>query len=139
MSYTIQVYLKNNSFSEEYAQEKHDGKDSPENIRYEWEDEFRLSGPHQFKEVLRDQQYDLAGEKADGTLFSFVIPHLMRFVFESANGLVSLVFSEKAVDEYAIDTEKQKVVVILNDHEVVENPTAGVYVVLSDFPTELRG
>jgi hypothetical protein len=139
MSYAIQVFLKNNSFSEEYALEKHEGKDSPENIRFEWEDEFRLTGNHSFVEVLRDQTYDLAGEKADGTLFSFAIPNLMRFVFQSENGSVSLVFSEKAVDEYIVNMDAHKLIVYLNDLEVVENPTAGVYVVLSDFPSELRG
>ena len=61
MSYSIQVFLKNNSFSEEYAQEKHEGKDSPENIRYEWEDEFRLTDASDVLEIVRDQPFILAG------------------------------------------------------------------------------
>jgi hypothetical protein len=69
MSYSIQVFLKNNSFSEEYAQEKHDGKDSPENIRYEWEDEFRLTDASDVLEIVRDQPFVLAGEIGDGKSF----------------------------------------------------------------------
>ncbi len=63
MSFIIRVYLKNSSFSEEYAQEKHQGEDSPENIRYEWEDEFKLAGEQVVLE--RNQTYLLAGERGE--------------------------------------------------------------------------
>lgn len=139
MSFSIQVFLKNSSFSEEYAQEHHAGGDSPENIRHEWEDEFRLTGEVAFKELLRDQSYMLAGERGENDLFSFEIPNVMIFLFESADGKTPVVFSEKSVDEYVLDTERNRLTVYLNDDEVVENPIPGIYIVLSHFPKELRG
>jgi hypothetical protein len=139
MAFSVQVFLKNASFSEEYAQEHHDGGDSPENIRYEWEDEFRLKGVYTDVEVLREQTYTLAGEMGENDVFSFEIPNVMLFLVKSPTGDTPLVFSEVAVDEYVLDKEAQKLTVVLNDDQVVENPIAGVYIVLNDFPKALRG
>lgn len=139
MAFTIHVFLKNASFSEEYAQEHHEGNDSPENIRYEWEDEFRVKGGDMVCTVDRNQTYLLSGEQGDGTAFSHEIPDVMIFLLKEEKITTPIVFSEKAVDEYVIDTEKSKLTVILNDDEVVENPIPGIYIRLSDFPKSLRG
>jgi hypothetical protein len=138
MSYSIQVFLKNNSFSEEYALEKHEGKDSPENIRYEWEDEFRLTDSSDVLEIVRDQPFVLTGEIGDGKTFHYEIHDVIQFIFHGENGATPIVFSEKCLDEYIIDHDHQKLKVYLNDDEVVENPVPGVYIVLSAFPKELR-
>ncbi len=139
MSFLVYVYLKNESFSEEYAKEKYEGKDSPENIRYEWEDEFRVKGEDLTCEVTRQQSYLLAGEKGDGSMFSYEIPNVMIFLLKTGEDVTPIVFSENAVDEYIIDSEKSKLTVYLNDIEVVENPIPGIYIRLSDFPNALRG
>lgn len=138
MAYTVNVFLKNASFSEEYAQEHHEGNDSPENIRYEWEDEFRVKGGDMVCTVERDQTYLLSGEQGDGSTFSYEIPNVMIFLIQEGKNATPIVFSEKAVDEYILDTEKSKLTVILNDEEVVENPIPGIYIRLSDFPKALR-
>ncbi len=138
MSYSIQVFLKNNSFSEEYAREKHEGKDSPENIRYEWEDEFRLTDSSDVLEIVRDHPFVLAGEIGEGKVFHYEIQDVIQFIFHGENGATPIVFSEKCLDEYIIDHDHQKLKVYLNDDEVVENPVPGVYIVLSAFPKELR-
>ena len=138
MSYSIQVFLKNNSFSEEYAQEKHGGKDSPENIRYEWEDEFRLTDASDVLEIVRDQPFILAGEIGEGKAFHYEVQDVIQFIFHGENGSTPIVFSEKCLDEYIIDHDHKKLKVYLNDDEVVENPVPGVYIVLSAFPKELR-
>ncbi len=139
MSYIIKVYLKNASFSEEYALEKHEGNDSPENIRYEWEDDFKLGGDIENVEVTRDKTYPLSGEKGENESFTFDIENCMIFLFQSNEGITPIVFSEKCVDEYELDNEKKRLTVYLNDIEVVENPIPGIYIVLSQFPTTLRG
>jgi hypothetical protein len=139
MSFFVSVFLKSSSFSEAYALEKHDGKDSPENIRYEWEDEFKIVGDVVLKEVLRNQDFVLAGEMGENEAFSFTINDVMKFQFEGDGEISSLVFSEKSMDEYVIDSEKNKLTVYLNDIEDVENPVSGVYIASSDFPKELKG
>lgn len=138
MSYIIQVFLKNNSFSEDYALEKYDGKDSPENIRYEWEDEFRLTDDSEVLEIVRDQPFVLAGEIGEGKAFHYEIQDVIQFIFHGEDGSTPIVFSEQCLDEYIIDHDKKRLKVYLNDDEVVENPIPGVYIVLSAFPKELR-
>lgn len=139
MSFFVSVFLKSSSFSEAYANEKHDGKDSPENIRYEWEDEFKVVGDVVLKEVLRHQEFVLAGEMGEDETFSFTISDMMQFQFEGDGEISSLVFSEKSVDEYVVDLEKNKLTVYLNDIEDVENPVSGVYIAAADFPKALKG
>lgn len=139
MAFDIHVFLINSSFSEEYAQEKHDGADSAENTRYEWEDEFRLKAAIQNVSVKRNSNYMLQGEKGDGTLFSHEIPDVMIFEFSTIEGIIPVVVSEKAIEEYMLDTETNQLSVYLNDIEVIENPIPGVYIALSDFPKELAG
>ncbi len=139
MAYTVQVYLKNGNYSAEYAQEQHNGEDSPENIRFEWEDEFRIKGVFADVVVKRDDVFQIEGEMGDGQVFSFTLPNMMLMELQAQTGSVTLGFSEKAVDGYEIDKEKQHITVFLNDDEVVENPMPGLYVVLSDFPKELQG
>ncbi len=139
MSFFVSVFLKSSSFSEAYANDKHDGKDSPENIRYEWEDEFKVVGDVVLKEVLRNQEFVLAGEMGEDETFSFTISDMMQFQFEGDGEISSLVFSERSVDEYVVDLEKNKLTVYLNDIEDVENPVSGVYIAAADFPKALKG
>ncbi len=63
----------------------------------------------------------------------------MVFVFEGKDGSIPVVFSERTVDEYILDTAQKRLTVYLNDVEVIENPIPGIYIALSDFPRELRG
>jgi hypothetical protein len=138
MAYNVHVYLRNSDFSQEFADENYSGEESPENIRHEWEDEFRINGHFTNVEVLRDQVYDLKGDLGDDRPFSFQIPGVTIVLFRGEEGITQLVFSEKALDEYVLDTENGTFQAYLNDDEVVENPLPGVYIVLSDFPKELR-
>jgi hypothetical protein len=138
MAYNVHVFLRNSDFSQEFADEQHNGEESPENIRHEWEDEFRITGTFSKVEVLRDQTYELKGDLGDDRPFSYQIPGVTSVLFHAEDGATSLIFSEKALEEYILDTEKHTLEVYLNDDEVVENPLPGVYIVLSDFPKELR-
>lgn len=138
MSYRVHVYLKSSSFSEEYANEKHQGKDSPENIRFEWEDEFRINGEFESFQVLENQLYMLQGEMSTGNAFSFEIQQTKQFVFTETTNQTVLVFSESCFDAYELDEKYKVLKVFLNDTEAIENPIPGVYLTLSDFPKELQ-
>lgn len=138
MAYNVHVYLRDSNFSQEFADEHHNGEESPENIRHEWEDEFRINGQFANVEVLRDQVYELKGDLGEGRPFSYQVPGVTIVSFHDEEGTTQLVFSERALDEYVLDTDGQTFQAYLNDNEVVENPLPGVYIVLSDFPKELR-
>lgn len=138
MSYNIHVFLRNSDFSQDFADERNNGEESPENIRHEWEDEFRITGDISKVEILRDQTYELKGDLGEGHPFSYQIPGVTLVLFHSEEGITPLVFSEKALEEYILDNDFGLLEVFLNDEEVVENPLPGVYIVQSDFPKELR-
>jgi hypothetical protein len=91
------------------------------------------------KEVLRNQEFVLAGEMGENETFSYTISDMMQFQFEGDGEISSLVFSERSVDEYVVDLEKNKLTVYLNDIEDVENPVSGVYIAAADFPKALKG
>jgi len=139
MAYTIKVFLRSGDFSQEFADQHHNGEETAENVRFEWEDEFRITGDFSKVEVQRGQVYPLAGENGDGSEFSFDIPDVTVFEFHGTDGVTPVVVSEKALDEYFLDTNRKTLEVYLNDDEVVENPVSGLYIVLPDFPKELRG
>lgn len=139
MSYTIQVFLKSSDFSQEYADLNHNGEDSPENIRFEWEDEFRINGHDLIVEVVHETSYNLEGELPDNTSFNYKIEPVIVFEFASREGITPLVFSTQILDEYFLDEDEKSLKIYLNDDEVVENPVSGVYLGLSHFPKELRG
>ncbi len=139
MSYIIHVYLKNASFSEEYANENHNGGDSPENIRYEWEDEFAIRGDIDDVEIVRYTEYTLTGEQGEGNPFSITFPDVFQFHFKIGDSITPIAISESALDEYTLDKEKKKLFIYLNDNEVIENPIPGIYLLGSQFPKEFRG
>jgi hypothetical protein len=138
MSYIVQVFLKNPSFSEEYAAENHEGKDSPENIRFEWEDEFAIRGEFSDVETKRYEEYTLSGEQGEDKPFHVVFKDVFIFHFISKEGITPLVFPEAAVDEYVLNRETKRLKVYLNDKEQIENPIPGIYLFRKDFPKELR-
>lgn len=138
MSYNIHIYLRSADFSQEFADENNNGEESPENIRHEWEDEFRIVGAISDVEVVRDQVFPLNAEQGEGTPISFDIPEMIVFQFKMEEGITPIAISEAALEEYILDTEKKSLTVYLNDLEVIENPIPGIYIVLSQFPEVLR-
>lgn len=130
--------MHNSDFSQEFADTTNKGEETPENVRYEWEDEFRINEVISNVEIKREQEYLLTGESGENEPFSYSIPNVTTFLFQTENGITPLVFSEKALVEYVLDTEKNRLEVYLNDDEVVENPIPGIYIILSDFPKVLR-
>ena len=119
MAYTIHVYLRSGDFSQEFADENHNGEETAENVRYEWEDEFRINGEFDKVEAVRDQTFPLSGEHPNEEFFSYDIPNVMVFEFHGTDGVTPLVVSEKALEEYVLDTNRRKLEIYLNDDEVV--------------------
>jgi hypothetical protein len=138
MAYRIHVFLKSSSFSEEYAQEHHQGKDSLENVRFEWEDEFRINGDFSSVDVQKNSAYTLEGELPDGNSFAFEIKPVIAFDFHEGKAITRLVFSTTCLDDFELDEKHQVLKVYLNDNEAIENPIPGVYLTVSDFPKALQ-
>lgn len=138
MAFNIQIFLRSSDFSQQFADENNNGEETAENVRHEWEDEFRITGEFSKVEVLREQTYVLAGERPDGTAFSYEIPNVTLFAFHGEAGITPVVVSEGSLDEYVLHSDRKRLEVFLNDSEVIENPIPGIYIALPDFPIELR-
>jgi hypothetical protein len=139
MAYIVNVFLRSGDFSEDFANLHHEGQETAENVRHEWEDEFRINGDFTEVRVIRDDTFTLAGDKGDGTSFSYEIPDMTTFLFDSEAETSKVSVSSASLDEYVLNTEKRRLDIWLNDTEDVENPIPGIYISVPDFPKELRG
>lgn len=139
MAYIVNVFLRSSDFSEDFANEHHEGQETAENVRHEWEDEFRIVGDFTEVKVISGDTFTLAGEKGDGSSFSYEIPNVTTFLFDSEAESSKVVISHDAIDEYSLNHEKKRLDIWLNDTDDIENPVPGIYISVSDFPKELRG
>ena len=70
MKCTIHVYLINELYSQEFADEFHNGNPSEDNKEYDWEDELSISSNVVSTEELSNSVYKLEGENGNGDYFS---------------------------------------------------------------------
>ena len=134
------VYLLNEHFSPEYAEAQHGGKDSENNRRYDWEDEFAITSSVKKIEVLKDVEYPLRGVLPDGKEFSYDVTSMLLFKIISDNAPETYVgASQSIVDRYEQeDLEgKVRIRIYLKDYEPMANPIPGVYIASKEFPKEL--
>jgi hypothetical protein len=140
MTCKIHIYLLNDLYSQELADAEHEGNQSIDNIKYEWEDELSISSNVTSVEELADVVYPLAGMNENDEAFQFDIPNMRLFeicssdapnVFVGASeSIVSSAKFEKTLDNYTIE-------IFLKDYEPMSNPTPGIYIAAKSFPKEL--
>jgi hypothetical protein len=127
-------------YSQELADAEHDGNQSIDNIKYEWEDELSISSDVTSVTELTDVVYPLAGMDENNEAFQFDIPNMRLFeicssdapnVFVGASeSIVSSTKLEKTTDSYTLE-------IYLKDYEPMSNPTPGIYIAAKSFPKEL--
>jgi hypothetical protein len=140
MSCKIHIYLLNDLYSQELADAEHEGNQSIDNIKYEWEDELSISSDVTSVTELTDVVYPLAGMNENDETFQFDIPNMRLFeicssdapnVFVGASeSIVSSAKFDKTTDSYTIE-------IFLKDYEPMSNPTPGIYIAAKSFPKEL--
>ena len=140
MNCKIHIYLLNDLYSQELADAEHEGNQSIDNIKYEWEDELSISSDVTSVTELTDVVYPLAGVNENDETFQFDIPNMRLFeicssdapnVFVGASeSIVSSAKFDKTTDSYTIE-------IFLKDYEPMSNPTPGIYIAAKSFPKEL--
>jgi hypothetical protein len=140
MNCKIHIYLLNDLFSQELADSEHDGNQSIDNIKYEWEDELSISSDVTSVTELSDVDYPLAGMNEDNESFQFDIPNMRLFEISSSDApnvyvgasesIVSSAKFEKTDESYTIE-------IFLKDYEPMSNPTPGIFIAAKSFPKEL--
>lgn len=136
----VNVYLLNEHFSPEYAEAQHNGKESENNLRYEWEDEFAITSDVLSVTAIENASFPLQGEMPDGQIFSHEVTRMLLFEIASADAPTTFVgASASIVDSYEIDQsgEDTRLKIFLKDYEPMSNPIPGIYIASKEFPKEL--
>lgn len=136
----VNVYLLNEHFSPEYAEAQHNGKESENNLRYEWEDEFAITSDVLSVTAIEDASFPLQGEMPDGQIFSHEVTRMLLFEIASSDAPTTYVgASASIVDSYEIDQsgEDIRLKIFLKDYEPMSNPIPGIYIASKEFPKEL--
>lgn len=141
MKVTINTRLINSKFDQAYADAEYDGKESDDNIRCLWEDEFVVVGDVTHFKVKNNEVYKLQGLMPDDTPFNYDIPEMTVVECTMADGSINrFAFSKKLI----LKTEKKQVGdhitfnVQVRSSKGLVNPMDGVYILEAHFPEELK-
>lgn len=139
MKLKAHFYLLNIDFSTEYAEANHNGEESENNIKYEWEDALTLKNEIKAVDVFQGE-YPLQGELPNGEAFNEAVPNMTLFEALGEDGSKTyFAVSASLIDHYTLDeTEGMFTLkVYLKDYEPLANPIPGVYIASQDYPKKL--
>lgn len=140
MKCSIHIYLLNALYSQNIANQEHEGKESADNRKYQWEDELKITSS--VKEILehKNVSFPLQGTLPDGNAFLFNVDKmfLMQIVSDGVDD-VYIGASESIIDHYSVEKKEDeyKVLLFLKDDEPYANPIPGIYIASKEFPKEL--
>ena len=140
MNCKIHIHLLNELFSQELADEKHGGKESADNLRYDWEDELDITSAVTKVQEKTDAVYTLAGYDENDALFSYEIPAMHLFEIHSETDPITYVgASQSIVDHctYATADNCHTIRIFLKDYEPMANPVPGIFIASKAFPKAL--
>ena len=140
MKCTIHTYLLNDLYSQELADSLNNGEQSPDNKKFDWEDEMNVSSSVKDVEELLDSSYFLAGSLGDGSNFSIEVPKMRLLKITSSDAQDLYVgASESIISEVRINRNKNhwKIEIYIKDFEPMANPVPGIYIASKEFPKEL--
>ncbi|MDX1446788.1 hypothetical protein [Lishizhenia sp.] len=139
MKLKAHFYLLNIDFSPEYAEAHHNGDESENNRKYEWEDALSLKNAIAKLDVF-EGEYPLQGELPNGEAFNEAVPNMTLFeALGEDETRTYFAVSSSIIDHYTIDEEEDAKIlkVYLKDYEPLANPIPGVYIASQDYPKNL--
>ncbi len=140
MKCTIHVYLLNEHFSPEHAEAHHDGKESENNLLYEWEDEFAVTSDVQSVELHENAAFPLQGELPDGKTFNEEVTAMSLFEIKSSDAPSTFIGASMSIienHELLKDDAGFTIKLFLKDYEPMANPIPGIYIAAQEFPKAL--
>ena len=140
MNCKIHIYLLNDFFSQEIADKLHNGKESADNLRYEWEDELEINVAVQRVTEHENGTYTLAGYDENNDLFSYDIPEMHLFEIESEGNPSTFVGGSKSIVShcnYELIADTHTIHIFLKDYEPMANPVPGIFIASKSFPKSL--
>lgn len=140
MNCSIHVYLLNEHFSPEHAAAHHNGEESENNLKYEWEDEFAVTSDVTDVIARENASFPLQGQLPDGTEFRHEVTAMLLFEIRSSDVPATFVgASASIVDSHEITRDNKGYVLrlFLKDYEPMANPIPGIYIASKEFPKAL--
>ena len=135
----LHFFLLNEHFSPEYAEANHQGKETENNQKYEWEDELEITDLVKL-EILRKDTIQLEGYLPNEEFFSVQLTNMFVIDLQTSTGEhARLGVSESILDHFEQSgTEAEtRIKVYIKDYEPHGNPVPGIYVASKEFPKEL--
>jgi hypothetical protein len=140
MKVTVIVKEVNARFRQDIADKYNDGKESADNMRYNWEDEFAVKAEVSAFKIRNNVPYELRGWRGTSE-FCIEIPGMMIIDCHHADDTVTqFAFSRK----YVKDTKKAerpngdvRFFVFVSDAKPAVSPQPGVYILQNEWPGEL--
>jgi cytolysin (calcineurin-like family phosphatase) len=140
MNCKIHIHLLNELFSQELADAQHNGKETADNLRYEWEDELEITS--EVTSVVEHQTatYTLAGYDENNTLFSYEIADMHLFEIHSVQDPIAYVGASQSIVDHcthSTDSNGHTIRIFLKDYEPMANPVPGIFIASKAFPKAL--
>jgi hypothetical protein len=136
----VKCSLLNGLFSQAFADSMHNGEESEDNTRFQWEDELLVRGIQNIQ-VSDSNTYDLTVIHPSNGEFTYAIAH-MRVVNLCHEGSqhTTMAVSERLVSSFSLEETSEAYIlnIELKDDEPFINPIAGVYIANRDIPSELK-
>jgi hypothetical protein len=140
MKCKVHFFLLNDDFSQEYADEHNDGKESEMNRLYEWEDELDITADISSYKELKAIQVPIVGVLPNGEQFEEMLPNMRAVeLYNGDDPVARLASSEILVDRIAYEDNNEDLIIrfYLKDKEPLSNPIPGIYIAARDFPERL--
>jgi hypothetical protein len=140
MNCKIHIHLLNELFSQELADAKHDGKESADNLRYEWEDELEITSEVTEIKEQPTATYTLAGYDENDALFSYEIEDMYLFEIHSKDNPIAYVGASQSIVDHcthSTDENTHTIRIFLKDYEPMANPVPGIFIASKAFPKAL--
>ena len=140
MNCKIHIHLLNELYSQELADAKHNGKESADNLRYEWEDELEITTAVSSVVEKPDSIYTLAGYDENDTPFSYEIQQMHLFEIHSNESPIVFIGASKSIIDHctlSTDDTNYTIRIFLKDYEPMANPIPGIFIASKAFPKAL--
>lgn len=140
MKITVTVKEVNPEFDQGIADNFHGGKESQDNLKYNWEDEFEVKNDCSDLKIRNNAVYQLQGFRGEEK-FSYDIESMTILDCIGADGTVTqFAASRKIIKDTKKNVEKNGDIhfymFLKGGHKMV-NPIPGIYISEHDFPFEL--
>ncbi len=140
MNCKIHIHLLNELFSQELADAQHNGKETADNLRYEWEDELEITSEVTSVVERQAATYTLAGYDENNTLFSYEIADMHLFEIHSVQDPIAYVGASQSIVDHcthSTDSNGHTIRIFLKDYEPMANPVPGIFIASKAFPKAL--